>query len=652
MSHSLVPGGELTLIFAHPDDELLFFLHTLKKLAPKKLHLVCVTGRFSRIEEIRLAELSAFADHLKADLIQMGLEARRGQHLAADALFEGLRQLNIPSYGPILTHGPFGEYGHTHHVDVFRAVTAHFASRVWCLSGPLSSDFVAEGDALEKKRWMRTFYPSQGLEDWGAPRECLSRVASNPHLQLLLAAVVDKPFNPAKAREFLNLATRRYFGSTDALPIEGRHHRFFLGHDPAALGSRRAFRGMALVTLGRRLPASNQRACSDWSNGVNVLFILPRHPNFYSPYMYHEMAWMQSQGHRLALLSLHKEPETEIGMADFGLSEVPVLQVPWVDGVSDAELLDVLRFVEQNHIEVMHARSGRWTAQMATLIKAETGVPFAVKLHGGEVHWSPPPYLPEVLDAASAVCPVSYFLCDLLIGKQTQPQLQNSTVLPLEIDPAKLRVCENSIPNRFIAEREVRQRHDQQIIAASGRMIHAKRFADTLQAVANLVPEFPGIGVCIIGGGEALADFKALAEALDIGDRVEFTGAKPWLGVIETLRRCHIYVHASPLEGFCMGMLEAAAQGLPLLLTPTGAHTDIIGCGECGSLFEAENVDDLTSKLQTILRCCAEDRQKMGAAALARVRERFSLEHQMSHYEAILQAVVRSKAAPSLPLPH
>lgn len=109
------------LIVAHPDDETIFFGGTLQALAHMNWEVICVTdgngdGRGSERKEefqrackalgVARATQFSFADVPDARLPLPEVEKALREY-AGNRKFE-----------KVLTHGPIGEYGHSHHQDV------------------------------------------------------------------------------------------------------------------------------------------------------------------------------------------------------------------------------------------------------------------------------------------------------------------------------------------------------------------------------------------------------------------------------------------------------------------------------------------------------------------------------------------------------
>jgi glycosyltransferase involved in cell wall biosynthesis len=369
-------------------------------------------------------------------------------------------------------------------------------------------------------------------------------------------------------------------------------------------------------------------------------------PNLYTTYYFNEMAWMKNQGHHIAVVSLKRDGSGgDANVTNFGLEDVPVLQLEQ-DYESDEHLInEVIAFGRQQGAQMIDAHLGREPANLALQVHLITGIPYAVRMYGGEVHSHPARNVAQIVQHASAVCPLSQYLADLLLGQRPPHELPKE--LPVNLDPAKLRVCHLGVPAELVAKEPAPQRDDLQIIGSIGRLAPVKRHSDIIQAVADLVDEFPGLKLRIIGGGQLMDELQNQAQALGIAGSVEITGPKSWHEVMRLAGQLHIYVQASQLEGFCQATIEAASQGLPLVLTRTGIHEQCVDPGVNGCLFDAGDVPALREHLRHLILKGADRRRQMGAASLEIVRRRFLLDTLLPRIEAIFQAVIAGECLPA-----
>lgn len=408
---------------------------------------------------------------------------------------------------------------------------------------------------------------------------------------------------------------------------------------------------------------------------MNICYLLPFWPYLYTTYLFREIAWLRAQGHHVVVVSLAGPPGPAADLAKWNLTDVPALQVRR-QYRSDRELLKtvaalglrgarirsklrlrsaihtagvrqgvhewatlkrIVKFVKAHRVDVIDAHWASEAAAAAVDVKAATDIPFSMRIHGGDAHSHPSPMLPLLVTEASAICPVSEFIADLIRGKRPVAHLPQ--VPATNIDESKLRICHNGLPDEAIADTPVQQSDDVVRLGTIGRLDPEKRHSDMIAALANVKGEFPHSRLRLVGGGVLQKDLETQAESLGIRDRVEITGAQPWERVIELARGHHIYCQASQVEGCSLATLEGQAQGVPVILSRTGAHGAGVEEGVNGHLFDSGDVDALTTHLRSVLQRTAEEREAMGDVSLRLIRERFRFATLMPRMEAIFDAV-------------
>lgn len=412
---------------------------------------------------------------------------------------------------------------------------------------------------------------------------------------------------------------------------------------------------------------------------MNLLYSLPFWPYLYTPWLFREMAWMLGRGHRIAVLSLGDPPGPAADLKDFGLQDVPELQVR-TQVSSDKQLLKnlvtlpmgawsakpsrslsamrrksglrqgmhewatikrILAFVRQHKIDVIEAHWAAHSAMMAREIKHATGIPYAVRMHGGDLHKNPSPALQQIVEDADAVCPVSRFLKDLLLGER--PFAHLPVVPKVSFDLNKLHICHNGVPGDSIEKEPAPQSDSVQVVGTIGRLDAEKHHGDLIEALGMLRDKHPGLRLKIIGGGVLENELRERAKALGVADRVEITGGLSWEQVIEHRKQLHIYAHVSQMEGCSLAVAEGMARGVPAILTKVGAAVDSIEEGQNGSTVQVGDVAGIASALDRLVGAGAGARMEMGRTSLRIIRDRFQFEGQMSRIESILQTIMHPK---------
>ena len=149
-----------------------------------------------------------------------------------------------------------------------------------------------------------------------------------------------------------------------------------------------------------------------------------------------------------------------------------------------------------------------------------------------------------------------------------------------------------------------------------------RRFDLLIDAAARLLARRPEARLLVVGRGtrrEALAERPA--RELGIADRVIFAGYRntDYAAVLHAMDLFTFLVPGS--DGTCRALLEAAASGIPAVVTRRGALPEIVVDGETGVLVD-EQPDALAEAWDAVLGD-ADRRRRMGAAARARATRCF-----------------------------
>jgi glycosyltransferase involved in cell wall biosynthesis len=171
--------------------------------------------------------------------------------------------------------------------------------------------------------------------------------------------------------------------------------------------------------------------------------------------------------------------------------------------------------------------------------------------------------------------------------------------------------------DRFRADRRtrasMRRSHavgdDEMVALFVGGDWHRKGLGIALEALVGT----PDTILWIVGRGDVEA-FRARAERLGVAERVQFIGAQ------RDVERFHqaadVLVLPSRYEAFPLVSLEAAACGLPLLVTRVSGVTELIGDADAGLILEPSG--EAFAHALRVLAADPERRRRMGREARRR----------------------------------
>jgi glycosyltransferase involved in cell wall biosynthesis len=155
-----------------------------------------------------------------------------------------------------------------------------------------------------------------------------------------------------------------------------------------------------------------------------------------------------------------------------------------------------------------------------------------------------------------------------------------------------------------------------------GKLMRQKGVHLLLDAWRDLAPRHPGIGLVIVGFGDARAHLEAHAPP-----GVIFTGAMDHeqLQLLVPLAEAVVVPSVLP-EAFGMVAAEAAACAVvPIVSDHSGLAEVAAGLGEAGITFDG-TAADLAARLDTLLGLPAAERARLGALARTAVVARWSWE--------------------------
>lgn len=146
---------------------------------------------------------------------------------------------------------------------------------------------------------------------------------------------------------------------------------------------------------------------------------------------------------------------------------------------------------------------------------------------------------------------------------------------------------------RDAARAELGWAHDDIVIGAVGRLVREKGYAELFVAAARLLAENSQAKVIIIGPDEPSKGDLLTQDDIDVAAAagVRFLGERA--DVEHLYWAMDILVHASHREGFPRTPMEAAASGLPVVITDIRGCREIIDEGRGGRFVRPHDPDDL-----------------------------------------------------------
>lgn len=170
------------------------------------------------------------------------------------------------------------------------------------------------------------------------------------------------------------------------------------------------------------------------------------------------------------------------------------------------------------------------------------------------------------------------------------------------IDEKKIAVVYNGIDLDLYKSITVNDKYANPTIVTVSRLVTYKRVEDSIRALNILKHDFPDIRLKIIGIGPQEKYLRELSEKLGIKDNVDFLGKiDDTRETIRILKKSHVFVLSSIVEGFGMVIIEAMACGLPYVASDIPPIKEVTAGGVGGLLCEPKNWKALALKIRTLL---------------------------------------------------
>jgi glycosyltransferase involved in cell wall biosynthesis len=173
-------------------------------------------------------------------------------------------------------------------------------------------------------------------------------------------------------------------------------------------------------------------------------------------------------------------------------------------------------------------------------------------------------------------------------------------------------------------------------IAAAGSLIPRKAYDTLLHALGRLAADGLSFELLLAGEGPERHRLEELAVQLNISSMVRILGSTE--NVPALFASAHLLVHPSRSEGLSNTILEAMAEGLPVVASDVDGTSELISDGKTGLLVPPDRPEILASRIRRLL-CDPALRSRLGKAGLEMVRDKCSVDSVTAHYESVYHSV-------------
>ena len=284
--------------------------------------------------------------------------------------------------------------------------------------------------------------------------------------------------------------------------------------------------------------------------------------------------------------------------------------------------LKLARYVRRHGIELVHCDYSRDLFTVVPALGLAGRPPLVLQKHVGT--WKPKnlPVHPYLYGRVDHVVTISTCIHDNFIANHPIDPQKVSVIHP-GTDMERFRA---STAARAAVRREFGLAENDQLIGTIGRLSRAKGHGEFLDMAGRIAPAFPQTRFVLVGeatrGENEQADaLMAQAEALDLGDRLFFTGFRK--DIPDVLAAMDLFVFPTHAEAFGMVIVEAMATGVATISADRDGVLDIITHGETGWLVDPHDGEAIAAAVAQLLTD-GDLRQRLADSGRRHVRDAFT----------------------------
>ncbi|MGQ9630785.1 MAG: glycosyltransferase family 4 protein [bacterium] len=184
------------------------------------------------------------------------------------------------------------------------------------------------------------------------------------------------------------------------------------------------------------------------------------------------------------------------------------------------------------------------------------------------------------------------------------------------------------------------------VILTVGRLVERKGVDKVIEAMPRILEGVPNALYIVVGDGPDLTRLKALADEMNLGGSVIFTGRVDGADLPGYYRACDVFVMpnregpgAGDVEGYGIVFLEANVCGKPVIGGKSGGTVDAIVDGVTGILVDPQDEGEVANAILKLLSDSALAR-KMGERGRRRAIEELNWRKIASEVKKLLEEAV------------
>ncbi|MFW6042891.1 MAG: glycosyl transferase family 90 [Marinilabiliaceae bacterium] len=234
-------------------------------------------------------------------------------------------------------------------------------------------------------------------------------------------------------------------------------------------------------------------------------------------------------------------------------------------------------------------------------------------------------------------CSVKY-LCDGIITNTHTIKEAYEKFLPVEKDFIKVifngvETINNGVERYDYSKYIPEGVQDPLVVLSTGRLARQKGFKFLIDAAAGIVKKYPNVYFFLAGRGKLEHNLQERIERHGLQNHFILLGFVDEIHSL--LKGADIFVFTSLYEGMPNSVLEAMAQGLPVVSTNVNGLSELVSEGYNGYTVEPSNAGQLEEALELLISK-ADKRLAIGSNAKRVVEKDFSIEQMVSNLSKII----------------
>ena len=341
-----------------------------------------------------------------------------------------------------------------------------------------------------------------------------------------------------------------------------------------------------------------------------------------SRYVFDVCSALHAQGHHVAVAGERGAWHWLFEKAPFPWIEVPLKGSPLKLWKSYWKLLD---YIKRQPVHVLHTHYRRATL-VARALQYHRKLPILYSVHLSHITIAGPRrWLSDFGDHTHVAATEARFW----LMQEARVPAKKITYIPHGIDPERFPMADDAA--RLAARAALGLKADDRVACYVGRLDTPKNERWIVDVVQQARHALPNLKVLIAGDGPHESQFRKRIAADDLNDRFLLLGHCDPLPVY---RASDALLLPSAREGFSLVCAEAMSVGVPVLRTRTSGTRELIVEDVTGRSVPIEHGEFVRGAVE-FLSLPGDTLRRMGAAAAAHVRTKFTFDRQLDQTLAL-----------------